>query len=372
MINFSNKIQPINSSLKSIDSINNSLYPKINKNILKNNDKTKHNKLNKSQRHNNKINFPEVSQDNQNINSISAINIIDNSLISRNNKKLNTNHVTFHKSYAETMESVLNNSLNSNNKKNFSRKINQSCIDFNKNKKERNRLIDTSIIIKDIDERRLFRNKTQSYIDSKKINLINLPNINNNKLSKSNNKKDIPVKKIYEYIIKKEKKNIIKPIKNVDKFINRKYKDPKMRFNKIYCINQSYIRHTKQLKNNRKIAYKKDFDINEYQNAILRFLENRVDSINLNNLGQNYREFNEKMNRKFSPKGRFTNLANKIMHHAPNYLVDKLRELDKNKLIKRAKFLKSNIDIDQETENKKEDYFQEFNLYMEKKKALHK
>ena len=368
----SNKIQPINSSLKSIDSINNSLYPKINKNILKNNDKTKHNKLNKSQRHNNKINFPEVSQDNQNINSISAINIIDNSLISRNNKKLNTNHVTFHKSYAKTMESVLNNSLNSTNKKNFCRKINQSCIDFNKNKKERNRLIDTSIIIKDIDERRLFRNKTQSYIDSKKINLINLPNINNNKLSKSNKKKDIPVKKIYEYIIKKEKKNIIKPIKNFDKFINRKYKDPKMRFNKIYCINQSYIRHTKQFKNNRKIAYKKDFDINEYQNAILRFLENRVDSINLNNLGHNYREFNEKMNRKFSPKGRFTNLANKIMHHAPNYLVDKLRELDKNKLIKRAKFLKSNIDIDQETENKKEDYFHEFNLYMEKKSALHK
>ena len=42
----------------------------------------------------------------------------------------------------------------------------------------------------------------------------------------------------------------------------------------------------------------KKLDINEYQNAILRFLENRVDSINLNNLGQNYREFNEKMNRK--------------------------------------------------------------------------
>ena len=145
-----------------------------------------------------------------------------------------------------------------------------------------------------------------------------------------------------------------------------------MRFNKIYCINQSYIKHTKLLKNNRKIAYKKDFDINEYQNAILRFLENRVDSINLNNLGQNYREFNEKMNRKFSPKGRFTNLANKIMNHAPNYLVDKLKELDKKKLIKRAKYLKSNIDIEGKPENKKEDYFEEFKLYMEKKNSLHK
>lgn len=362
-------VQPINSSFKSIDSINNSLFPKIKKGILKRNDKSKNNNLNKSQRLINKTSFPEVSLDNQNKNSISAINIIDNSLISRNNIKLNSNHITFHKSYAETMESLLNNSLNKSTKKNFLKKINRSCIDFKENKKENNKLTESSIIIKDINDRRLFRNKTQSYINPKKISLFNLPSIYK---SKSNKKKDIPVKKIYEYIIKKEKKNIIKPIKNFEKFINKKYKDPKMRFNKIYCINQSYIRHTKLLKNNRKIAYKKDFDINEYQNAILRFLENRVDSINLNNLGQNYREFNEKMNRKFSPKGRFTNLANKIMNHAPNYLVDKLKELDKKKLIKRAKYLKSNIDIEGKPENKKEDYFEEFKLYMEKKNSLHK
>ena len=362
-------VQPINSSFKSIDSINNSLFPKIKKGILKRNDKFKNNNLNKSQRLINKTSFPEVSLDNQNKNSNSAINIIDNSLISRNTKKLNSNHITFYKSYVETMESLLNNSLNKSTKKNFLKKINRSCIDFKENKKENNKLTESSIIIKDINDRRLFRNKTQSYINPKKISLFNLPSIYK---SKSNKKKDIPVKKIYEYIIKKEKKNIIKPIKNFDKFINKKYKDPKMRFNKIYCINQSYIRHTKLLKNNRKIAYKKDFDINEYQNAILRFLENRVDSINLNNLGQNYREFNEKMNRKFSPKGRFTNLANKIMNHAPNYLVDKLKELDKKKLIKRAKYLKSNIDIEGKPENKKEDYFEEFKLYMEKKNSLHK
>ena len=365
----SNGVQPINSSFKSIDSINNSLFPKIKKGILKRNDKSKNNNLNKSQRLINKTSFPEVSLDNQNKNSISAINIIDNSLISRNNIKLNSNHITFHKSYAETMESLLNNSLNKSTKKNFLKKINRSCIDFKENKKENNKLTESSIIIRDINDRRLFRNKTQSYINPKKISLFNLPSIYK---SKSNKKKDIPVKKIYEYIIKKEKKNIIKPIKNFEKFINKKYKDPKMRFNKIYCINQSYIKHTKLLKNNRKIAYKKDFDINEYQNAILRFLENRVDSINLNNLGQNYREFNEKMNRKFSPKGRFTNLANKIMNHAPNYLVDKLKELDKKKLIKRAKYLKSNIDIEGKPENKKEDYFEEFKLYMEKKNSLHK
>ena len=228
-------VQPINSSFKSIDSINNSLFPKIKKGILKRNDKSKNNNLNKSQRLINKTSFPEVSLDNQNKNSISAINIIDNSLISRNNIKLNSNHITFHKSYAETMESLLNNSLNKSTKKNFLKKINRSCIDFKENKKENNKLTESSIIIKDINDRRLFRNKTQSYINPKKISLFNLPSIYK---SKSNKKKDIPVKKIYEYIIKKEKKNIIKPIKNFDKFINRKYKDPKIKFNKIFCINQ--------------------------------------------------------------------------------------------------------------------------------------
>ena len=35
--------------------------------------------------------------------------------------------------------------------------------------------------------------------------------------------------------------------------------------------------------------------------------------------------------------------------------------------MKRAKFLKSSIDIDKKSENKKENYFEEFELYLENK-----
>ena len=54
--------------------------------------------------------------------------------------------------------------------------------------------------------------------------------------------KNITVKKIYEYYISKETKNKVKPIKNFGKFIKRKFRNPKNRFNKIYCINQPYIK----------------------------------------------------------------------------------------------------------------------------------
>ena len=128
------------------------------------------------------------------------------------------------------------------------------------------------------------------------------------------------------------------------------------------------MRRTKEIKNNNYIAFKNDFDIDEYQNAIMQFLQNRVDIQNLHILMQNYKDFNEKINRKFSPKGRFTNLANKIRNNAPTYLINRLKDLDKNKLIKRAKFLKTKIDIDgKSTENKKENFFEEFDLYMENK-----
>ena len=122
-----------------------------------------------------------------------------------------------------------------------------------------------------------------------------------------------------------------------------------------------------QLKNNRIIAYKDDFNIKEYQSTLLQLLNKRVDDNNLNTLGKNYRDFNENMNKKIIPKGRFTNLADKIRNNAPFFLIKRLEEMDKEKLIARAKFLKSNIDFNKKKENSNENIFKEFDLYMEKK-----
>ena len=344
----------ISSTVKILDD-NNKLFPKVTKNLLKRN-----NIGYNSQRN---INNPIEKQKNINKSLTSTLNIIDHSFPSKNESN---NNILNKRSYNPIMKSYLNKTIS--HKLNFSKILNKSSLGFktlNKDKKKLN-----EINISNFMNNRKISSKTQSFIFSKNNELPNINNSTyNNSLSRITlTKKNLPVKKIYEYYISQESKNVIKPIKNFSKFIKRKYRDPKKRFNKIYCINKSYLRRTKEIKNNNYIAFKNDFDIDEYQNAIMQFLQNRVDIQNLHILMQNYKDFNEKINRKFSPKGRFTNLANKIRNNAPTYLINRLKDLDKNKLIKRAKFLKTKIDIDgKSTENKKENFFEEFDLYMENK-----
>ena len=345
----------ISSTVKILDD-NNKLFPKITKNLLKRN-----NIGYNSQRN---INNPIEKQKNINKSLTSTLNIIDHSFPSKNES--NNNNILNKRSYNPIMKSYLNKTIS--HKLNFSKILNKSSLGFKSLNKDKKKL--NEINISNFMNNRKISSKTQSFIFSKNNELPNINNSTyNNSLSRITlTKKNLPVKKIYEYYISQESKNVIKPIKNFSKFIKRKYRDPKKRFNKIYCINKSYLRRTKEIKNNNYIAFKNDFDIDEYQNAIMQFLQNRVDIQNLHILMQNYKDFNEKINRKFSPKGRFTNLANKIRNNAPTYLINRLKDLDKNKLIKRAKFLKTKIDIDgKSTENKKENFFEEFDLYMENK-----
>ena len=344
----------ISSTVKILDD-NNKLFPKITKNLLKRN-----NIGYNSQRN---INNPIEKQKNINKSLTSTLNIIDHSFPSKNESN---NNILNKRSYNPIMKSYLNKTIS--HKLNFSKILNKSSLGFKSLNKDKKKL--NEINISNFMNNRKISSKTQSFIFSKNNELPNINNSTyNNSLSRITlTKKNLPVKKIYEYYISQESKNVIKPIKNFSKFIKRKYRDPKKRFNKIYCINKSYLRRTKEIKNNNYIAFKNDFDIDEYQNAIMQFLQNRVDIQNLHILMQNYKDFNEKINRKFSPKGRFTNLANKIRNNAPTYLINRLKDLDKNKLIKRAKFLKTKIDIDgKSTENKKENFFEEFDLYMENK-----
>ena len=345
----------ISSTVKILDD-NNKLFPKITKNLLKRN-----NIGYNSQRN---INNPIEKQKNINKSLTSTLNIIDHSFPSKNES--NNNNILNKRSYNPIMKSYLNKTIS--HKLNFSKILNKSSLGFKSLNKDKKKL--NEINISNFMNNRKISSKTQSFIFSKNNELPNINNSTyNNSLSRITlTKKNLPVKKIYEYYISQESKNVIKPIKNFSKFIKRKYRDPKKRFNKIYCINKSYLCRTKEIKNNNYIAFKNDFDIDEYQNAIMQFLQNRVDIQNLHILMQNYKDFNEKINRKFSPKGRFTNLANKIRNNAPTYLINRLKDLDKNKLIKRAKFLKTKIDIDgKSTENKKENFFEEFDLYMENK-----
>lgn len=167
---------------------------------------------------------------------------------------------------------------------------------------------------------------------------------------------DISARKIYDHYIEQESKKIIKPINNFTLFIEKKYKIPKNRFKKIYCLDNEYLHRLKEIKCNKYIAFKKDFDIKEYQNALLEMMSDKLDGNRLFCLQQDFQKFNEKLERGCaSPKGRFSNLAEKISCHAPLYLINKLKKIDQDNLKAKAKRYKirsrsmdenDNFDID--------------------------
>ena len=144
------------------------------------------------------------------------------------------------------------------------------------------------------------------------------------KLSKNRN---VSARNIYQYYISQEYKDKVSdPINNFTKFIEKKYRKPKIKFNKLYGINKPYLLRLKELKDNNSIAYKDDFDLKEYQNVLCGMIRKRVRSDNIYILKEEFKKFNEKLNKGFiSHKGRFTQLAEKIRYNALSFLIDKLK-----------------------------------------------
>lgn len=184
------------------------------------------------------------------------------------------------------------------------------------------------------------------------------------KLSKSRN---VSAKNIYDYYISQEKKdNVLDPIDNFTKFIQKKYHNQKMKFDKLYLNDKTFLNRMEEIKSNKTIAFKEDFNVEEYQNILCNMLKKRVGSNNIFYLIQNYKKFNEKIGIRFHKyKGRYTKLADKIRNNAPSYLIDKLRKLDQDKLRENAKFLKINLN------NKKDndvDYaYEDYDYYFKNK-----
>ena len=95
-------------------------------------------------------------------------------------------------------------------------------------------------------------------------------------------------------------------------------------------------------------------------------IRKRVRSDNIYILKEDYKKFNEKLNKGFlSHKGRFSQLAEKIRYNAPSYLVNKLKKLDEDKLKAKAKYFNININ---KRKNKDADYaIEDFDFYLENK-----
>ena len=391
----------IYSRIKSYDNRNNEFFKNFS--IIINNKSIKENKfINYNQKKINKNNsqiygyktlIPKLNYNIFNKKEITPLN--SNSILQSQSSKNfnqtvnnNINNISLKNINNEPIINSLNNSLNLKNKNraiiSFKKDLNKYKIENNKRfiEQEKELNFTSELNSKNGVLGKMSKSQSETFIYLKGNKNNNYPFLNNsNSLTSKNNNfsfreknlyqlsksRNITARKIFKYYISQESKDKFKPIKNFEKFLKKKYKNSKNRFNKIYCLNKLHIKRINELKNNRIIAYKDDFNIKDYQYTLLELVKNRIGNYNLFSLGQNYREFNDKMNKKIKPKGRFTNLADKLRNNAPSFLINRLKQMDVDKLIARAKFLNCNISMDENKKFKNENIFKEFNLYMKNK-----
>ena len=55
-------------------------------------------------------------------------------------------------------------------------------------------------------------------------------------------------------------------------------------------------------------------------------------------LQDDYRDLNKKLFNVFEPKGRYTFLAEKLRYNLPSFLIEKMKQLDKDSIISRMKY----------------------------------
>jgi len=155
---------------------------------------------------------------------------------------------------------------------------------------------------------------------------------------KISQKNDVSARKIYNHYLEKSESCVTKPIKNYKKFFDKKTKNYMEKLNRIYCENPKFSSVLREIKENRRLAYKDDFNIEEYQALIIELMESRVSQKNLLDLQKDYRAFNQKLFGLIEPKGRFTILADKLRYNLPAYLLEKLKQLDKDAILTRMKY----------------------------------
>ena len=143
---------------------------------------------------------------------------------------------------------------------------------------------------------------------------------------------------IYKYYLNKSASEITLPVNDYNFFFQDKTHTAKEKLKRIYCENENFDALMKELKDNHKIAYKNDFDIEEYQNILLEILEKRISQKNLISLQDEYRELNKKIFSVFEPKGRFTFLAEKLRYNLPSFLIEKFKQMDKDSIRSRMNY----------------------------------
>ena len=177
-------------------------------------------------------------------------------------------------------------------------------------------------------------------IDQKENEEI-LPKLTRKKISKmpfllkSKNEKISANDIIYHYLKENERdisKNV--PFNNFKKYLkDNDYKKFNYGLDKIYGNTKSFLKRVDEIKKNNVIAYKNDFNIENYQNTLLKILKKRVTEKSYNKLQRSYKLFNERNYDIIIPRGRYINLAEKLKDFLSRDIYEQMKRTDRNYLL---------------------------------------
>lgn len=111
----------------------------------------------------------------------------------------------------------------------------------------------------------------------------------------------------------------------------------KRELEKIYQINDEYAKKQKIIKRNNEIAFRKDFDIEKYQNMLLSFTGMKARRDLIVKMRRDFIDMRKRIvlngeEYKFKQKNRWDSLAEKVENFVPMFLVNRLNDLSKIKL----------------------------------------
>ena len=341
-INISNFTNKQKTSNKSLYNIKNSLIAtkrqKSNKSIKYSNSKLPSSKIidknNDLYAHNNDIN----SNNEKYLNLLEYKNYNNNSNDSRN--PYNRNNKYFNNSFTNLKNNSINNSI-------------YNYYYYNNNKNSNINSVEKNVLNKSDSF-----NKSSSYLFSlllEKYNHLIMGKKKKSKIKINKNKtnyspffklsKDdkISAKQIYKHYLlenlyddnknngKTKTKKVINNFRYQKGHSGYDYHEiifPKLK--NIYGNNHNFICRLNEIKKNKMIAYKKDFNIKDYQNILLKLLKRKVSETYLSGMEKRFKVFNEKNYGMLIPKGRYIKLAEKLKAHLSFYSYDNLRRMDKN------------------------------------------
>ena len=182
-------------------------------------------------------------------------------------------------------------------------------------------------------------------------------------LLKSKKKKVSANEIIIHYIKENERdnsKNI--PFNEFTKYLkNNEFVKFNYGIDKIYGNTKSFLRRVEEIKKNNVIAYKNDFNIENYQNTLLKILKKRVTEKSYNRLQKSYKLFNERNFDIIIPRGRYVNLAERLKDFLSKDIYEKMKRTDKNYLLYLTKKEAQKSRMEKENQNR-ETFYKKLNM----------